>query len=94
MKRGHDSVRQHADAMIDTLNLPKNSAKSHWSGMTLEDLRDKLAEEFEEVMTEIDIVLAGGDIAGLVHEPTDLSCVSMMLREWAVNELVRRVAAK
>lgn len=87
--RGAQSVRQFAAAMVDTLNLPKNAAKGGWDGMSLGQLAEKLTEEFNEVMTEIEIIGAGGQPGDLAHEAVDLACVAMMLREWAIRRLIQ-----
>lgn len=89
MTRGADSVRQFSQAMQQTLNLPKNARKPHWSGMILEQLEEKLAEELGEVLTEIEIIKAGGGAADLIHETVDLANVAMMLREWAIRRIIQ-----
>ena len=51
--RGAESVARFSQHMLQTLNLPKNSCKMHWSQSHIDSLRMKLVEQYRETCTEI-----------------------------------------
>lgn len=48
-RRGEKEVYAFAEAIIDTLNLPKNAAKGGWDSMNFGELMDRLQEEEAEL---------------------------------------------
>lgn len=90
--RGLKEVSSFAREMLSTLNAPKNVAKGTWKDMTLTDLRAKITEEYNELMVEIEILLAGGSLDGcvaLINESVDLANTCMMARDVAAIKLVK-----
>lgn len=89
--RGEKSVAVFAREMLATLNMPKNAAKGdNWAGLDLVTLDRLLAQEFLEVLTEIDRIEAGDKsaAAALMLECADLANVAMMLRDHAEKILI------
>jgi hypothetical protein len=75
-------VAEHAKAMLNTLKLPKNVEKGHWSTESLEGLLRHLDEEVEEFKAAIwgntsfgkphsRVVSEGADISNVVAMITD-----------------------
>jgi len=91
MERGRPEVSAFAEAMVQTLSLPRNAAKGHWSAMTFEQLVTKLREEQQELEEEVMRVRRYDDqgLEGLLHETVDLANVCMMLRDWALEQLIK-----
>lgn len=48
-RRGEQEVYAFAEAIIETLNLPKNSAKGGWDSLSLGELMDRMKEEEDEL---------------------------------------------
>lgn len=83
--RGVEDVVDFAQAQLEVLNNPKNRIKLHWSETVLEDVVDKLAEEWNELIVELECIAAsGGDLTGyraVMAEAVDLANMAMMV--WA-----------
>lgn len=52
-RRGEKEVHSFAEAMIETLNLPKNAQKTSWDGLSLLTLIRRTREELGELEDEI-----------------------------------------
>ena len=75
-------VADHAKAMLDTLNLPKNADKGHWGDITLQKLLRHLDEEVEEFKAAVwgntsfkkphsRVVSEGADVSNVIAMITD-----------------------
>lgn len=73
-------VKDHAAAMLATLNLPKNAEKGSWQDMTIPELLDCLDKEYEEFMAALwNFVHNGGPFDRVESEAADLSNFAAML---------------
>jgi hypothetical protein len=90
MMRGENEVKFFGRKMVETLNLPKNIDKGDWLEMSLAELKCKLAEEINELFTEIEIAEANDftGLVGITNESVDVANVAMMLREKALALLM------
>lgn len=76
-RRGEKEVYAFAEAMIETLNLPKNAEKGGWGHLTYNSLLLRLEEEVQELREAI----GKGDGVNAASEATDVGAFAMMLFE-------------
>lgn len=89
--RGVCSVVDLAHAMLETLNNPRNKVKPDWHQEVLETTLEKLCEEWNELVVEIECLSAGADplssYRAIMREAVDLANVVMMVWDKARNEV-------
>jgi hypothetical protein len=89
--RGVQEVANFARCIVHTLNLPKNYGKPGWKFMTPCEMRDKLKEEFEELMYDlcrlhrVNGYTSAHELTeikkAIAAEATDLGAVCMMIAD-------------
>ena len=60
------------------MKLERNADKGLWTGATLDDLKSKLKEEFDELNESIN---KGARFVEIVDEAVDVVCVAMMIAD-------------